>query len=149
MWGLVGFYGTKAADYLNKDWTFNASSNTNTREIIKDAAAAGTAVAVSSALKMIGLARGDAATMTTVGGLLYAINRGITARGRASITGDEYTFQKHLLTDYLMPDGNSVIDESYGSDLGHYGNQGAFLEDYVTVDDDGLDLEDYAEMEEF
>lgn len=111
----AGFYGTKAADFANRNWTYNASTNPATREVIKDAAASGVAVMLPQVARMVGLIKPKDATAATVGGLLYALNRGLIERARAS-NPDRSTLGGHLLTDYsgmgdyLLEDGGELFD---------------------------------------
>lgn len=131
-----GFFAAKAIDWFNRDWTYNATTNVQMREIIKDAAATGSAIAASMALKAVGLAKGEGSGDALLGGLLYALNRGITERGKAATLDG---FSKHLLTDFVDASGNDMFDPSFDADLGHFGVPGAFLEDYLTEDDLGDD----------
>lgn len=124
---VAGYFITKGADWrINKDWTWNmTTSNVAMREPLKDAAATATALAVGFIAKKLRL--GGASNLVTVGGLLWAVNRAIVARGRANTSLQDGTFAKHMLTDYVMDDGSDVFE----SDLGYLGD-----DDLAMVDDD-------------
>lgn len=133
----VGYFGAKAADYFNGGWTTNVTSAVPAwREPVKDAAATGAALAVPQVLKMTGMLKGSAVRSASVGGLLYALNRGLSARARAK-GFPSGSFAGHLLGDggmgdYVMADGSDLFtDDLLGDD-----------ELLALLDDDG-DLGDY------
>lgn len=135
----AGFYGTKALDYFNRTWTMAASSNPATREIIKDAAATTIAMLAPWALKLTGLINKSMADQLSMGGVLYAINRGITARGAANTSYADGSFQKHLLSDYDTDMGDFLLDDgssNFGNDFFGVSDYDDDLGDFL-LDDGG------------
>lgn len=142
--GAVGYFGAKAADYFNRTWTYETTKNNLAwREPVKDAAATAMALAVPYGLKMAGVLKGKAVTTATVGGLLYALNRGLQQRAKAK-NFPEGSFAYHLLGDggasgmgdYILSDGEDLFDDDLLGAL-------ALMDDDDDDEDDDDDLGDY------
>lgn len=131
--GIVGFYGNKAVTLL--------ATQKPIENLLKGSAWAGTAVNVAAAAtafalaaigKMTGIAKGDTGSAVLLGGLLYAVNRGIETSSVVKNLSSGFT--KDLLSDYVMDDGSDGWDGQIDADLqpSLYGQP--FLADYDMAD---------------
>ncbi len=133
----AGFYLTKGVTLAVAKPVSNLVSNSAWREPAVAAAGALAAFAGTAAGKATKLLKGDVAQAFLVGGLLASITRGIE---KSSVVGGlKAGFAKDLLSDvddlsdYLLEDGSDGWDGAMDADLaglGHFGQGGAFLNDY-------------------
>lgn len=129
--GAVGFLGAKTLFLLNRKWTwgtFDNDPNGTKRELIRDAVAVTSAFTVGMASKFLGIASGEQRKVVQVGGLLYALHRGMSWRNLgASFEAD--SFPRLLLSDYIMDDGESNMDDLGDPELDDPGMGMAQIED--------------------
>lgn len=93
---LVGYWGGRALDYLNRGWTYAASDDPTTRELIKNAAAVVAGIVPAVVAQFAG-AQEETVGAMAAGGMLQAIHRAARGLGR-ELEPDEGSFVYHMLT---------------------------------------------------
>lgn len=132
--GVVGFYGNKAVTLLATEKPItNLLKGSAWAGTAVNVAAAATAFALAAVGRMTGLAKGETGTAVMLGGLLYAVNRGIETSSVVKNLGAGFT--KNLLSDYVMEDGTDGWDGQIDADLQPMIYNQPFLADFDELND--------------